>query len=158
MTASILKQDPNTAKVQKNAIYWDKTQAVDFGNNPLYNSTQLNQKQTSALALHLIFHRFSLFNCCLSVVLQFDKGNYPENLHVVFCPNKQRSFESFMCLDLINQSALTREKEGHAEWNHADTKLFDMLCCRHSCCLCLLCAASDGGTIFRQHHILDYGS
>ena len=39
MTASILKQDPNTAKVQKSAIYWDKTQAVDFGNNPLYNST-----------------------------------------------------------------------------------------------------------------------
>ena len=29
---------------------------------------------------------FSLFNCCLRVVLQLDKGNYPPNFHVVFCP------------------------------------------------------------------------
>ena len=27
MTASVLKQDPNTEKVQKNVIHWDKTQA-----------------------------------------------------------------------------------------------------------------------------------
>ena len=26
---------------------------------------------------------FSLFNCCLSVVLQLDKGDYPENLQIV---------------------------------------------------------------------------
>ena len=26
-----------------------------------------------------------------------------ENLHVVFFPNKQRSFESFMCLDLVSE-------------------------------------------------------
>ena len=32
-------------------------------------TTQLNQKQISVLALHLIFHHFSPFNCCLSVVL-----------------------------------------------------------------------------------------
>ena len=32
-------------------------------------TTQLNQKQISGLALHLILHRFSPFNCCLSVVL-----------------------------------------------------------------------------------------
>ena len=25
---------------------------------------------------------------------------YPENLLVLFCPNKQRSFEPFLCLDL----------------------------------------------------------
>ena len=25
---------------------------------------------------------------------------YPENSYVVFCPNKQRSLEPFMCLDL----------------------------------------------------------
>ena len=31
MTASVLKQDPNTRKVQKNAIYWDKTQLQTFG-------------------------------------------------------------------------------------------------------------------------------
>ena len=31
---------------------------------------------------------FSSFNSCLSVVLLLDKGDYPENSHVVFCPNK----------------------------------------------------------------------
>ena len=31
---------------------------------------------------------FSPFNCCLSVVLQLDKGDYPEDSHVVFSPNK----------------------------------------------------------------------
>ena len=46
-------------------------------------TTQLNQKQTS---------HFSSFNCCLGVVLQLNKGDYPENLHVAFCRNKQRSF------------------------------------------------------------------
>ena len=36
---------------------------------------------------------FSPFNCCLSVVLLLGTGDYPENSHAVFCPNKQRSFE-----------------------------------------------------------------
>ena len=35
-----------------------------------------------------------------SVLLQLDKEDYSESSHVVFCPNKQRSFEPFMCLDL----------------------------------------------------------
>ena len=34
-------------------------------------------------------------------VLQLDKGDYSKHLHVVFCPNKQRYFEPFMCLDLV---------------------------------------------------------
>ena len=38
------------------------------------NKTQLKQKQISVLALHLIFHCFSLFNCCLSVVCSLIKG------------------------------------------------------------------------------------
>ena len=39
----------------------------------------------------------SPFNCCLY------KGDYPENLHVAcFCPNKYRSFEPFLCLDLMD--------------------------------------------------------
>ena len=29
------------------------------------------------------------------------KGDYPEHSHVVFCPNKLRSFEPFVCLDLV---------------------------------------------------------
>ena len=34
---------------------------------------------------------FSLFSCCLSVVLSLEKGDYPKNVHVVFGPNKQHS-------------------------------------------------------------------
>ena len=30
MTASVLKQDPNTRKVHKNAICWDKTEPANF--------------------------------------------------------------------------------------------------------------------------------
>ena len=30
MTASILKHDPNTQKIKKNAIYYDKIQHVNF--------------------------------------------------------------------------------------------------------------------------------
>ena len=31
MAASVLKQAPNTQKVQKNALYYDKTQHANFG-------------------------------------------------------------------------------------------------------------------------------
>ena len=55
------------------------------------------------LALHLIFHLFSPLTCCLDVVLQLDKGDYPENSHAVFSPNKQRSSEPFLCLDLASE-------------------------------------------------------
>ena len=39
-------------------------------------------------------------DCCLSVVLEFDKGDYSQSSHVVFCPNEYHSFEPFLCLDL----------------------------------------------------------
>ena len=39
-------------------------------------------------------------------------GYYPENTHVVFCPNKQRYFQSFLCLDLV----LVRQQSA---WNSA---------------------------------------
>ena len=35
MSASVLKQEPNTLKVQNNAICQDKTQHVNFRGNPL---------------------------------------------------------------------------------------------------------------------------
>ena len=57
------------------------------------------QKQISDSARHLIFYRLSPFNCFLGVVLQLDKGDYPEKSRVLFCPNKQRCFEPFMYLD-----------------------------------------------------------
>ena len=53
-------------------------QAVDM------ETTDLNQKQISIAVLHL-------FSCCLSVVLSFEKGDYPKNLHVVFGPDKYHS-------------------------------------------------------------------
>ena len=46
--------------------------------------TQSANKQISDLAFHLIFHCFSLFSRCLSVILQLDKRDYPENLQIVF--------------------------------------------------------------------------
>ena len=46
------------------------------------------KKQISRLVFHLIFHHFSLCNCCLNVVLYLNKGDCPENSYVVFCPNK----------------------------------------------------------------------
>ena len=48
MTASILKQDPNTEKVEKNAIYQDKSQHANFRGNPLYQAMKrhLNNSQT----------------------------------------------------------------------------------------------------------------
>ena len=33
--------------------------------------------------------------------MKLDKGDCPENLPVMFCPSKQRSFERFMSLDLV---------------------------------------------------------
>ena len=45
--------------------------------------------------LYIFF--FYRLTVVLSVVLQLiiDEGDYPENSHVVFCPNKQRSFLTF---------------------------------------------------------------
>ena len=45
-------------------------------------------KQIGELAFYLIFHRFSPFNCWLSVVLLLDKGDYPKIRRLCFCPNK----------------------------------------------------------------------
>ena len=45
MTASILKQDPDTEKIQKNAIYEDKTEHTNFQGNPLYQAKKTTLKQ-----------------------------------------------------------------------------------------------------------------
>ena len=45
MTVSVLKLDSNTLKVQKNAIYQDKTQHADCQGNPLYQATKRHLKQ-----------------------------------------------------------------------------------------------------------------
>ena len=55
----------------------------------------------SALAFPLLFHRFSPFNCCLSEVFWLDKEDYPENLLVAFCPDKQRSFQTVVVVLVV---------------------------------------------------------
>ena len=44
------------------------------------NNNNNNKKEIS---FSVIFHRFQPFICCLSVILWLDKGDCPENLHVV---------------------------------------------------------------------------
>ena len=71
-----------------------------------HENNLVHPKQISGSALHLFFFfffyiHFPPFNCCLNVVLWLDKGDYPENSHVVFCPYKQRSFQPFTCLGLV---------------------------------------------------------
>ena len=42
------------------------------------------------------------FHCCLSVVLWPEEGDFPETVHrVVYVTINKRSFEYFVCLDLI---------------------------------------------------------
>ena len=75
MTASVLKQDPNTKRFKRMLIYFNTdTQYAHFSVNLLY--------QASKWHLNIIY---KLFICCLSVVLWLDKGDFPKNLHTV-CP------------------------------------------------------------------------
>ena len=40
-------------------------------------------KKKELFCFSFYFHRFSLFICCLSVILKLDKEDYPENLQIV---------------------------------------------------------------------------
>ena len=58
----------------------------------------LDTLQRYVLKLHQ-----QLFNCCLSVVLWLDKGDYP-NIRIVlslFGPNEQRSFHLIFCVSIL---------------------------------------------------------
>ena len=44
---------------------------------------QQNNNSTKQKLSHLIFHRFQLFNYCLSIVLLPDDGDYPKHLQTV---------------------------------------------------------------------------
>ena len=48
MTASIPKQDPNTWKIKKNTVYYDKTQHANFQGNPLFQATKPLEQQLSS--------------------------------------------------------------------------------------------------------------
>ena len=45
----------------------------------------LKQLSPKKISVSLIFHHFQLFNCCLSVILWLDKGDFQKNIHIV-CP------------------------------------------------------------------------
>ena len=47
-----------------------------------------NTAQSTANKCQFSVSFFSPFNCCSSVVLWIDKGDFLENLYIVFCPNK----------------------------------------------------------------------
>ena len=65
---------------------------------------QLNPKQISRSAVHFIFHFFGPFSCSLSVVLSLVNRDYPPNLLLLSCPNKQCSFQPFMRMDrMVNR-------------------------------------------------------
>ena len=59
MTASVLKQDPNTSKIQNNTYDID-TQSANFGGNPLRQATKwhLANNSTKQKISHLIFQSF----------------------------------------------------------------------------------------------------
>ena len=65
MTASVLKQDPNTQKVKMNVIYKDKTKCWILSSTGHEN----NLAQSKADKCPSSTSHFSPFNCCLSVVL-----------------------------------------------------------------------------------------
>ena len=46
VTASVQKQDPVKQRVQKNAIYEDKTQHANFRGNSLYQATKRHLKNS----------------------------------------------------------------------------------------------------------------
>ena len=76
---------------------------------------------------------FSLFFRRLTVALAYFcsviKGITPENLHVVFCPNKQCCFEHFMCLDFVEMS-LTVWDVAYAAVNTETLNLFIYMSCK----------------------------
>ena len=55
-----------------------------------------------SISFLIVFHRLTI-----SVVLQLDQGDYPENSRVVFCPNKYPSILTFMLLDFVVTLSLT---------------------------------------------------
>ena len=58
----------------------------------------------TASVLISFFFKCLLNLLCVWILFQkcaLDKGEYPENLLVLSCPNKWRPFELFICLDLV---------------------------------------------------------
>ena len=67
----------------------------------LDENNMAQSKTDKWLLISSSFSSFFAVNCCLSVVLELNKGDYPENVHVVFCPNKWCSFKPFMYFGFV---------------------------------------------------------
>ena len=86
-----------------------------------HHSPQVFIHILSYFTSHIIFHCFSLFHCCLSVVLWPEEQDFPENLHcVVYVLINKRSFEPFMCLDLILECYQSFLFSDFCKWFHTD--------------------------------------
>ena len=74
MTASILKQAPNTWKVQSNAVYQDKTQHANFRGTKRHLNSEKRQKndmRLSALKQQLNGEKQSKMRCGLALHVIF---------------------------------------------------------------------------------------
>ena len=71
-------------KPHVSTVYLETARSVQHNAFSLKAVSSLNPRQTSDLAFDLTFHHFSPLNCCLSVILRLDKGDYPHNLQTVF--------------------------------------------------------------------------
>ena len=58
-------------------------------------------EKVTDLAFRLIFHRFSSFNCCFSVVLWLDKGDFPEHFQTVFFVLIHRVLLNCLCVWIL---------------------------------------------------------
>ena len=73
--------------------YLENSQVVFCQNMPSFFTFMLNKALNKRHKLNRneisFSHSFFIVICCLSVVLQLDKGDFPENLHTVCpCQNK----------------------------------------------------------------------
>ena len=79
---------------------WQSILFQYFGLNwtPKQHNKTAQPKQISIL--HLIF---SPFNCCLSVVLQLEKGDNPDNSHAVFFHNTNSFLFNLSCVWILSE-------------------------------------------------------
>ena len=113
MTASVLKQDPNTYNIQKNAIYEDKTQNENFRVNPFYQAKKKKKKklEISGLALHLIFHSLMVVQVSFCSLV---KGTTPDFRTLCFV-----LLNSILWNRLLDFTAKGTQSVGNIERTHS---------------------------------------
>ena len=80
----------------------------------LVRTTLNNRAQPNQISVRPT-SRCSPFKCCSSVILQLDKGDYPENSHVVFCP-KIAFFWTFYVFGSSQRSSSSSSSSSSSNW------------------------------------------